>query len=638
MVFQQYYPLIITGGIIGVVAIIFIVAYVMIKDKKESMGFDRNIPDSEIVKRLLAYAKPHWASFLFVLGLMLFSISYDIIGPLLIGNIQGLIKGEFELNQLFAIIALYASLLIVTMICSYVQAIILQKVGQKIISNIRLDLFKHIESLSHEQLNHIPVGKLVTRVTNDTNGVSMMFTNIIVNLIKNCFVILGVLVAMLCLNYMLTLMVLCFVPLIVLFTILFRKFSRRAYRRVKDDTTDINTFLSENLSGIKITQFFNREQVKLEEFRVKNAKLGKSKYQQIFVFGIFRPTVFMLHHVSILCLFFLGAKGALDGHAILGQVITSEIIVSFYMYISKFFTPIQSLAEQFNWLQSAFASAEKIFTIMDMKPTVVDEEDAIELDHVEGKIEFKNVWFAYKENEWILKDVSFTIEPKQTVAFVGSTGSGKTTILSLICRNYDIQKGQILIDGIDIRKIKISSLRKHFGQMLQDVFLFSGTIRDNILLREENISDEEVWEACKYVNADSFISKLEKGLDYEILERGNNFSAGQRQLLSFARTIVHKPQVMILDEATANIDTETEVLIQNSLEKMMNIGTMLIVAHRLSTVQHADKIIVLSHGEIMEEGTHFDLLKARGRYYTLYTLQNQKESLLRQSMQEKAVS
>ena len=638
MVFQQYYPLIITGGIIGVVAILFIVAYVMIKDKKESMGFDRNIPDSEIVKRLLAYAKPHWASFLFVLGLMLFSISYDIIGPLLIGNIQGLIKGEFELPQLFAIIALYASLLIVTMICSYVQAIILQRVGQKIISNIRLDLFKHIESLSHEQLNHIPVGKLVTRVTNDTNGVSMMFTNIIVNLIKNCFVILGVLVAMLCLNYMLTLMVLCFVPLIVLFTILFRKFSRRAYRRVKDDTTDINTFLSENLSGIKITQFFNREQVKLEEFRVKNAKLGKSKYQQIFVFGIFRPTVFMLHHVSILCLFFLGAKGALDGNAILGQVITSEIIVSFYMYISKFFTPIQSLAEQFNWLQSAFASAEKIFTIMDMEPTVVDEEDAIDLEHVEGKIEFKNVWFAYKENEWILKDVSFTIEPKQTVAFVGSTGSGKTTILSLICRNYDIQKGQILIYGIDIRKIKISSLRKHFGQMLQDVFLFSGTIRDNILLREENISDEEVWEACKYVNADSFISKLEKGLDYEILERGNNFSAGQRQLLSFARTIVHKPQVMILDEATANIDTETEVLIQNSLEKMMNIGTMLIVAHRLSTVQHADKIIVLSHGEIMEEGTHFDLLKARGRYYTLYTLQNQKESLLRQSMQEKAVS
>jgi ATP-binding cassette subfamily B protein len=281
----------------------------------------------------------------------------------------------------------------------------------------------------------------------------------------------------------------------------------------------------------------------------------------------------------------------------------------------------------FNWLQSAFASAEKIFSILDMKPIVVDEDDAIELESVRGEIEFKNVWFYYKEGEWVLKDVSFKIEPKQTVAFVGATGSGKTTILSLICRNYDIQKGQILIDGIDIKKIKISSLRKHFGQMLQDVFLFSGTIRSNILLREEGISDDEIMEACKYVNADKFISKLEKGLDDEILERGNNFSAGQRQLLSFARTIVHKPEIMILDEATANIDTETELLIQNSLEKMMNIGTMLIVTHRLSTVQHADKIIVLSHGEIIEQGTHFELLKNKGRYYSLYMLQYRKQEL-----------
>ena len=628
--FAQYYPLIIVGAALGVFAIIFLLAYLLIKNKKESMGFDRNIPDKEIVRRLLTYAKPYWKGFVFVLLLMVFSISYDIIAPLLIGKIQGMIKGDFELSSLFWMIALYAGILIVTLVCSYVQAIILQKIGQKIVSNIRLDLFEHIEKLSHDQLNHIPVGKLVTRVTNDTNGVSMMFTNIIVNLFKNVFIVIGVLVAMLCLNYMLTLMVLCFVPFIVFFTVLFRKFSRRAYRRVKDDTTDINTFLSENLSGIKITQFFNREERKLQEFQKKNSHLGKSKYQQIFVFGIFRPLVYMLYIVSVLCLFFLGAKGALDGTEILGQVVTSEVIVSFYMYISKFFNPIQNLAEQFNWLQSAFASAEKIFTIMDMEPTVVDSEDAIELPNVKGKIEFKNVWFAYEEEDWILKDVSFTIEPKQTVAFVGSTGSGKTTILSLICRNYDIQKGQILIDGIDIKKIKISSLRKHFGQMLQDVFLFSGTIRENILLREEGISDEEVWQACQYVNADHFISKLSEGLDYQILERGNNFSAGQRQLLSFARTIVHKPQVMILDEATANIDTETELLIQNSLEKMMNIGTMLIVAHRLSTVQHADNIIVLSHGEIIEQGNHFDLLKKKGRYYSLYTLQDRKEQLLKQ--------
>ena len=628
-VFETYYPLIIMGAILGVFSLIFAIAYALMKNKKEAIGFDRNIPDKEIIRRLLAYAKPYWKGFAFVLFLMIFSISYDIVSPLLIGQIQGMIKTDFVLTDLFLMIVLYASILIVTLICSYFQAIILQKIGQKIISNIRMDLFEHIETLSHEQLTHIPVGKLVTRVTNDTNGVSMMFTNIIVNLIKNCFITLGVLVAMLCLNYMLTLMVLCFVPFILFFTVIFRKFSRRAYRRVKDNTTDVNTFLSENLSGIKITQFFNREEKKLEEFREKNTALGKSKHQQIFVFGIFRPMVYMLYIVSVLALFLLGAKGALDGVAILGQMITSEVLVSFYMYISKFFNPIQSLAEQFNWLQSAFASAEKIFTIMDMQPTVTDSEDAIELTHVDGNIEFKNVWFAYENEDWVLKDVSFRIQAKQTVAFVGSTGSGKTTILSLICRNYDIQKGQILIDGIDIKKIKIASLRKHFGQMLQDVFLFSGTVRDNVLLREENISDEEVWQACQYVNADSFISKLQKGLDYEILERGNNFSAGQRQLLSFARTVVHKPAVMILDEATANIDTETELLIQNSLEKMMNIGTMLIVAHRLSTVQHADNIIVLSHGEIVEQGNHFDLLKQKGKYYTLYTLQHQKETLLK---------
>jgi len=285
------------------------------------------------------------------------------------------------------------------------------------------------------------------------------------------------------------------------------------------------------------------------------------------------------------------------------------------------------LAEQFDILQRSFASAEKIFTILDMVPEVVDDEDAIELDNIRGEIEFRDVWFSYKPGEWVLKGVSFHVLPKQTVAFVGSTGSGKTTILSLICRNYDIQKGQILIDGIDIRKIKIASLRKHFGQMLQDVFLFAGDIRSNILLRMEGVSDEEVMEACRYVNADSFICKLESGLDEVVRERGNNFSAGQRQLLSFARTIIHKPSVMILDEATANIDTETEVLIQDSLEKMKNIGTMLIVAHRLSTIQHADNIILLSQGEIVEQGNHQQLLALKGRYHQLYSLQYRKQQL-----------
>ena len=416
-------------------------------------------------------------------------------------------------------------------------------------------------------------------------------------------------------------------PFIVLFTVIFRKFSRKVHRSVNDATTDINTYLSENLSGIKITQIFNQEDRKMEDFLVKSHKLQKAKEARMFVFGIFRPMVYMLFVSSNLFLFYIGARGYIQDTPFLGQVITSEIMVAFYMYISKFFNPIQTLAEQFDMLQRSFASAEKIFTILDMVPQVVDTEDAIELEEIKGEIEFKDVWFAYKPGEWVLKGVSFHVEPKQTVAFVGSTGSGKTTILSLICRNYDIQKGQILIDGIDIRKIKISSLRKHFGQMLQDVFLFAGDIRSNILLREEGISDEEVWEACRYVNADTFIRKLEHGLDEVVRERGNNFSAGQRQLLSFARTIIHKPSVMILDEATANIDTETEILIQDSLEKMKNIGTMLIVAHRLSTIQHADNIILLSHGEIQEQGNHQELLKQKGRYYQLYTLQYEKQQI-----------
>ncbi|MBQ8496000.1 MAG: ABC transporter ATP-binding protein [Clostridia bacterium] len=624
---REYYPILILFAILGVLAIIFIVAYLMMKDKKTAIGFDRNMKDSEIAKRLLVYAKPYIPNFIFVGFLMLFSIAYDIIAPLIVGEIQNVIKGDFALKELYIMVSIYASILVVSLICTFVQAIVLQKTGQKILSALREDIFTHIESLSHSQLNSIPVGTLVTRVTNDTNAISMMFTNLIVNFVKNCFVIVGVLVAMLILNYQLTLMVLAIVPFIALYSIIFRRFSRKVFRTVKDGTTGINTFLSENLSGMKIIQIFNREEHKKAEFDEKNEFLGRAKRRQIFVFGIFRPIIYMLYVATILCILYLGGKGYIQDTEFLGQTIDVATLVTFYMYVSKFFNPIQSLAEQFNFLQSAFASAEKIFSILDIRPDVVDEEDAIEIEELKGEIEFRDVWFAYVPDEWVLKGVSFKVNAKDTVAFVGSTGSGKTTILSLLCRNYDIQKGEIFVDGINIRHIKIASLRRHFGQMLQDVFLFAGTIRSNLVLRDENFTDEEILAACRYVNADHFIDKLSGGLDEEVRERGNNFSAGQRQLLSFARTILHKPEVMILDEATANIDTETEVLIQDSLEKMMNIGTMLMVAHRLSTIQHADNIIVLSHGEIIEQGTHQQLLEKKGTYYGLYTLQHTKELL-----------
>ena len=625
---SEMLPILVVGAIIGAFTIVFIMAYIALRKKTQELpDHERNMTDGELIRRLLAYAKPFWKQFLVVLLLMAFSICFDIVSPLIIGGLQDMVKTTFVLSDLFKTVAIYGCILIVSMICTYFQSIILQRVGQKILSDLRMDIFTHIEQLSHEQLNNIPVGKLVTRVTNDTNSISMMFTNVLVNLVKNAMVIVGVLGAMLMLNYALTLMVLCFVPFVILFTIIFRKFSRHVHRKVNDARTDINTYLSENLSGIKITQIFNREEEKMQDFLNRSNTLQNAKQQQIFVFGIFRPMVYMLYISSVLCLFYFGGKGYINDTVFMGQTITSAVVVSFYMYISKFYNPIQTLAEQFDVLQRSFAAAEKIFTIMDMVPEIVDEPDAIELDEIRGEIEFKDVWFAYKPGEWVLKGVSFHVDAKQTVVFVGSTGSGKSTILSLMVRNYDIQKGQILIDGIDIKKIKIASLRKHFGQMLQDVFLFSGDIRSNIILREEGISDEEVMEACRYVNADSFINKLEHGLDEVVQERGNNFSAGQRQLLSFARTIIHKPAVMILDEATANIDTETELLIQDSLEKMKNIGTMLVVAHRLSTIQHSDNIILLAHGEIIEQGTHQELLALKGQYYHLYTLQFSKQQL-----------
>lgn len=621
---HEIYPLLVVGAIVSVFTVIFLLAFIFMKDKKTAIGFERNMKDSEIIKRLLLYARPHAKSFVLVLIILLLSITYDIASPLIIGQIEEIVKNRFEMSELFKMVWCYAGVLVVTIICTYSQAMILQTIGQKILSQIREDAFIHIEELSHEQLNHIPVGKLVTRVTNDTDVISQMFTNILVNLIKNIFVVVSVMIAMFALNYELTLMVLCFTPFLVVFTFVFRKFARKTHRRTKDATTAINTFLSENLSGIKITQIFNCEDKKMREFIEKNNELATSRRLGIAVFSIFRPSVYMLYMASVLCLLYLCAVGSIKAISVFGQTISSGILVSFYMYVNKFYTPIQNLAEQFNRLQSAFASAEKIFSILDMKPEIVDEPDAIEVNEIKGEIEFKNVWFAYENEDWVLKDVSFCIKPGESIALVGATGSGKTTILSLVCRNYDIQKGQILIDGMDIKKIKISSLRSHFGQMLQDVFIFSGTIKSNIVLRRDDFTDEEIMEACKYVNADRFIDKLDNGIYEEVRERGNNFSQGERQLLSFARTLIHKPSVMILDEATANIDTETEILIQDSLEKMMNIGTMIVVAHRLSTIRNVDRIFVISKGRLIEEGSHTDLIDKQGAYYELYKLQYEK--------------
>ncbi len=620
---NKYLPIIIIGAIVGVSLSVLLFVFLVFKDKTVENEYDRKMKDSVLIKRLLGYAKPYWKSFVLAFVLMALSVVYSIISPVLVSDVEELVKTDFQLSSLFIRVGIYATVLVVSMVASYFEAIVLQKTGQKIISDMRKELFLHIESFSHNQINTLHNGTLVTRVTNDIDALSTMFTNVIVDLLKNSFIMIGVIIAMFCINYVMALIVLCFMPFIVFMTLVFRKFARMAHRKVKNGTTALNTFLSENLSGMKIVQIFNRQQRKMQEFDEKNNAIYKARRDRIFVFSVYRPMVYMLYICTVICIFFAGTAGYIDGGSVLGTAITGGTVVAFYMFIEKFFGPVQWLAEQFNFLQSAFASAEKVFSVYDVQPEILDADDAIELDEIKGDIEFKNVWFYYVEGEWVLKDVSFKVNAGETVAFVGQTGSGKSTILSLITRNYDIQKGQILVDGIDVRKIKLSSLRKHFGQMLQDVFLFSGTIRSNIVLRDD-YTDEEIMEACKYVNADKLINKLDKGLDEEVRERGNNFSAGERQLISFARTVIHRPEVMILDEATANIDTETEVLIQESLEKLMKRGTMLIVAHRLSTIQHSDKIILIHDGEIVEEGTHNQLLKKKGRYYELYRLQYDK--------------
>lgn len=694
---------------------------------------NREMNDMEIVKRLLTYVKPFLKPVIISFVLVIVVVGLDLLGPLFISDVlDSLAMENIPKIRILIVVITYLVSLGLLAFTTYKQRIILQVTGQKIIYNIRRDVFNHIETLSIAQFNKVPIGKLVTRVSSDIDKLNMLYTDVVINVLKDILMVIGVFVVMAFLSPRLTLWLLALVPIIFVASYIFRRFSRKAFRKVRRNVSIINAFLSEHLSGMKLIQIFNREEKKYAEFKDKNTVLKSSYYQQILTFSLYRPFMYMLYILGLIIVLWQGSGLVIEGY------ITVGVLFAFTQYVRRFFQPIQNLAAQFNTLQSAFTSGERIFDILDTEPDVQDKENPKELTDVKGKIEFKNVWFAYNEAEWknllsieslledskktklarnpnitkayiennilyfelsdreiikasqlinnktkdigfkieegyliwqdskaikhklistqilkqtinhqnrevefdvednmiryryldemewVLKDVSFVVEPNQTLALVGATGSGKTTIISLIARNYDIQKGQILIDNVDIRDATMSSLRKHIGQMLQDVFLFSGTIESNIRLRNEKITDKEVLSASKYVNADHFIQKLPNKYDEIVRERGNNFSSGQRQLLSFARTIVHKPQIMILDEATANIDTETEMLIQESLKKIMNIGTMIIVAHRLSTIQHADNIIVMQKGEIIESGNHQELLKQKGHYYQLYRLQYDK--------------
>ena len=581
-----------------------------------------SMKDMAIIGNLARYLKPYLPKFIFAIVLDTLSVLLYTTEPLFYKEILRLLK--IETTQftsilaigLFFIVAMFASIILM-----YISGMMVQKVGQRVIYDIRRDIFNHIEELAIGQLNTIPVGKLVTRITNDTGTLMDFFTNILVNMLKNIITLVAIAIISFFVNWQLALILIAFLPIILAITIFFRSKSKKVYREIRKNVSSINGFLSENLSGMKTIQIFNQEERKAEEFTKLNKQLRDSNLKSVRIFALFRPGVFFIYVMAIVAVMSVGLRLVMNGQ------LDTDGLYAFYIYISQFFNPVQNLAEQFNGLQSSMTAAERILAVLDLKADVLDSDDSIDVDGFKGKIEFKNVWYSYVPGEWVLKDISFVIEPGETAAFVGATGAGKSTIIGLIVRNYEIQKGQILIDGIDIKKIKINSLRKHIGEMLQDVFLFSGTIASNIALDDDSITRKEIEDASRYVGADTFIEKLPKKYDEEVLERGNNFSMGQRQLISFARTVVYKPNIVVLDEATANIDTETEVLIQNSLLKMKNIGTMVIVAHRLSTIKHADKIFVISKGKIIEEGTHQELLKLRGTYYNLYRLQNMQNSI-----------
>ena len=584
------------------------------------MNSSKNINKNEMNKksstmRLIAYMKPyaHWVIFalLLVLGLT----AFDLYRPMLVGDAIDTFGANGDYDVIIATAIKYAVVLALSFVFNIAQTWILQKTGQNIILQMRKDLYRHIQSLGSRYFDITPVGKLVTRVTNDVEALNEMYSGILVQLFRNIVKIVGLAGVMLVLDVRLAAVSFVLMPLVIGLTVLCQKIARNIYRLYRTRLTDINTFLSEHLSGMKIIQIFGRQERKFEEFHDKNTKLYKAFYREMLMYAVFRPLIYILSILSLMIVLWFGSRNVFD------EIISVGTLYIFSNYIRSFFDPIQELAEQFSTLQSSIASAEKIFTVMDEDEFIPEVENPKQPDKIIGKIEFDHVWFAYDGENYVLKDVSFVINPGEKVAFVGATGAGKSSILNLIGRYYDIQKGHIYIDGIDIRQLSKKQLRSAIGQMQQDVFIFEGDVAYNIRLNDDAITDAQVKAAAEYVNASHFIEKLPQGYHEPVTERGATFSAGERQLLSFARTLAHNPSILVMDEATANIDTETEILIQEALEKLMDGRTTIMVAHRLSTIQHADCIMVMHKGRICERGTHRELLEQDGIYRKLYELQ-----------------
>ena len=604
-----------------------------LKDKENELQYNGNA-----FLRLMGYLKPYIKTVLICFVLVAILTALDLIRPMLIGDaIDKYITQEAATEALtpdqrwqgiLRTAVVYIGVMVIAFFCNRRQYLLIQEMGQSIVYTLRMELMEHVQSLSMRFFDTTPVGRIVTRITNDTEAINDLYSNIIVRLFRNVIKVIGLMIVMFMLDAKMALLSLVMVPVVAGLTFIFRRLSRKCYQVVKSRITAINTFLSEHLSGMRVIQIFHREKEKCDEFDEKNLQLYKAGFREMMIFGIFRPLIYLASIVATAIILGGGSSQVLAGAISIGT------LYMFTQYIGQLFQPIQELAEMFTTLQSAIASAEKIFTLMDVEPIVKEKADPTRPNAIKGRIEFDHVWFAYEtkdgetpsaENEgnenWVLRDVSFVIEPGQKVAFVGATGAGKSSILNLIGRYYDIQRGAIRIDGIDIRDMSREQIRAAIGQVQQDVFLFTGDIKQNIRLRDDAITDETIRQAAVNTNASHFIERLPNQYDERVTERGATFSAGQRQLISFARTLAYDPTILILDEATANIDTETEQWIQEAVKTLMEGRTSIMVAHRLSTIQHCDRIIVMHHGKIRESGTHQELLEQDGIYKKLYQLQ-----------------
>ena len=581
--------------------------------------------DARLMRRLLGYLRPYRGlvvvALLILLGLSLADVAPPIIAKFIVDNaIAPAVSREIAADEGFArlgpLAALYIAVLLISSLFRYGQNMLASYVGQNAMYDLRVGLFAHLESLSLSFFDRNPVGRLMTRITNDIDALTDMVTQGVVAIFGDVVVIVVIALVLAILDWRLALVTYASLPILIAMTMYFRRMMRESFRAIRIRLARVNAYLNENISGMAILQLFTREQRSFKDFDALNTDLLEANQGGIRAMALFIPSVNFTRAGTTAALFIAGS------YWILGGQMTFGTLFAFWQLVERFFSPIQDLSEKYNIMQAAMASSERVFRLMDTEATIVDPPHPRELAHVRGEIAFDNVSFAYNEGDWVLRDVTLKISAAESVAIVGATGAGKTSIISLISRFYDVQKGRITLDGVDLRDLRQPDVRRHVGVVLQDPFIFAGTIASNIRLNNEAITEQQVRAAAAFVNADKFIERLPQGYETVVTERGSTLSVGQKQLLAFARAIAFNPEILlVLDEATSSVDTETEHLIQDALAKLMVGRTSIIIAHRLSTIQNVDRIIVLHKGRVVESGTHRDLLSQRGVYHRLYELQ-----------------